>query len=138
MNPSPLSQRELFLYNLLARAAVLLFRATRLLLVQAPGEKAVLEIECAQWFSEARESLSNQILSEEQALRATPSPAQLAGSSGENWILGAGEPGELSPGPALSMELPTKKEEPSSPSSAGGITPEGSDLNDFFGLSPRR
>ena len=119
------SPRELLLQNLLATSATLVFRATKVLAVGNRAEQLLLVIECEQWFSEAKASLSRGILLADHA-EDTDTSAPVAENSGENWKRVPPEPGvTLSPqDPVTSTEIPSPGEVPSSPDSSGEITPE--------------
>ena len=114
------SNRELFLQNSLARAAVLLFRCTRYLTQNSNrGEAQLLLTECEIFFSETKASLAAELRS--TARGESHTFAKPAAKSGENaaWV---GPPGWQRTSPAKSTETETKLEEPSSDTSSGGIT----------------
>lgn len=113
------SNRELFLQNSLARAAVLLFRCTRYLTQQSNrGEAQLLLTECEIFFSETKASLAAELRSTARGeLHTFVKPAA---ASGENvaWV---GPPGWQRTSPAANMETSKKSEEPISATLSGGI-----------------
>lgn len=116
------TERELFLQNNLATAAVLLYRASRAMAVGSAKEQQLLVIECNQWFSEMRESLSGEISSEETQ-KATSTSAPPAERLGEGWKSPLSEPTSSPPGLVKTTETPSTEGVPSSTESAGSITP---------------
>ena len=114
------SNRELFLQNSLARAAVLLFRCTRYLTQHSNrGEAQLLLTECEIFFSETKASLAAELRSTARGELHTF--AKPVAKSGENvaWV---GPPGWQRISPAKSMEIETKSEGPISDTLSGGIT----------------
>lgn len=139
-DPTP---RELLLQNLLARSTVLLFQTAKALERSADPQHQTLVIECQNWFSEARQSISGAIRSEAPPA-GMPSPAPIAGNSGENskWT-GWASAGSSPPIPAKTIPQPSAGAAPSSTGSAGGITPSPipgktskSSPTDYFGMNP--
>jgi len=145
----PLSQRELLLHNLLATAATLVYRSARAMESHNLLLQTSLVIECENWFSEARESLSGEISTEERS-EGLPMSARGAGSPGREPTsppvdLGWQHPPpaqttEISPNPRTSSEQEALS---SGPSSGGTLEPlkpipKPSTLSalDFFGMKP--
>lgn len=114
------SNRELFLQNSLARAAVLLFRCTRYLTQQSNrGEAQLLLTECEIFFSETKASLAAELRA--TARGESPTFAKSVEKSGENlaWV---GPPGWQRTNPVSSTVTEMKSGEPISATSSGGIT----------------
>lgn len=114
------SNRELFLQNSLARAAVLLFRCTRYLAQQSNrGEAQLLLTECEIFFSETKSSLAAELRA--TARGESHTFAKPAEKSGENvaWV---GPPGWQRTSPAPNTGIGKKSEEPTSAILLGGTT----------------
>ena len=71
------TSRELLLQNLLARSTVLIFQTAKALERSVDPHHQTLVIECQNWFSEARQSISAGIRSEAPPA-GMPSPAPIA------------------------------------------------------------
>lgn len=76
-----MDNNQILLQNLLARSSVLLYRASKALALGP--QNATLVIECEQFFSEAKKSLSAAIST--VSLKATPTPAPIVETNGQNW-----------------------------------------------------
>lgn len=102
----PYTTRELFLQNLLATSATLLFRSVKALEKGTIEQQEALIIEATQWFLDTKHSLM-EVLATPEAL---PSPAPPAATSGgvywraplsqENINNGTISPGPVSPTPS--------------------------------------
>ena len=116
----PYTTRELFLQNLLATSATLLFRSVKALEKGTIEQQEALVIEATQWFLDTKHSLMEVLTTPE----ASPSPAPPAATSGGVYWQAPLSPqdisnGTTSPGPASPTPPATKEAAVSSNASPG-------------------
>ncbi len=116
------TDRELYLQNLLATSAILVYRSAKAMASGNAQEQQLLVIECNQWFSETRASLLGEISSEETR-KATSTFVAPAATLGEKWKSPSGETTSSPPGLASNTETPSTVGEVSSTESPGSIIP---------------
>ncbi len=116
------TERELFLQNLLATSAILVYRSAKAMASGNTAEQQLLVIECNQWFSETRASLLGEISSEETR-RDTSTSARPAEMPGEKWKSPPSETSSFQAGPVSNTETPSTVAGVSSTESPGSTIP---------------
>ncbi len=137
------TDRELYLQNLLATSAVLVYRSAKAMAAGSYQEQQLLVIECNQWFSEVKSSLSAEIRSAESR-RVIPTPAPPAESNGVAWKRGGTATGLTPPGLVKTTETNSTEGGASSteslgltsPPSEASLTPSQLAAMTFFGMKP--
>jgi len=120
--PGTPTPREVYLQNLLAMAATLLFRATTELRSGSLVSQKLLVIECEAWFSETRNSLTAALSAE--VYEVSPTSAEPAETSGDEFSSPVKDVGWSRPPLANPTEIGESEGVSSSPSSTGTTPPE--------------